>query len=254
MADENWIGCGQSNSVPNSCIEIKTDVVRYVNQVDTNSGWVQVKQGNQPNTVSLPLYTRAILLGTKAGRTYFKIADGHHAGKTVHMSAANAQIYLGKKAPTNSDAEVVVTYGKYVKGWKSVDGRVWKVQQAKLSIDGISADVVMNSVWKEDPGWDGFFPIPAGTYEILLPDAPHSKVLTQGYVSYEPLLKMHQVWFPIKFGDNSRFIHPGNVSDGCTTVIDLAQWASIHEALISHRNKNGNIGKLIVKGNPERAE
>lgn len=252
MANQNWTGCGQSNSTPNSCVEIKADVVRYTNKVDSNSGWVQVKIGNQAGTVSLPKYTKVILLGSKSGRTYFKISDGHHGGKTAHMATANAEVYLGKVAPKNTDAVMTVTYGNYVKGWKSVDGRIWKVQQAAASIAGVTANVVMNSVWREDPGWDDFFPIPPGTYEILLPDAPHAKVMTQGYVSYEPKLKMHQVWFPIKFGDNSRYIHPGNVSDGCTTVIDLAKWEAIHEALISHRNKSGNIGRLLVQGKPER--
>lgn len=48
-------------------------------------------------------------------------------------------------------------------------------------------------------------------------------------------------------------MHVGNLSDGCTTVIDLARWADIHEALISHRSSDGNsVGKLIVKGRPER--
>lgn len=67
-------------------------------------------------------------------------------------------------------------------------------------------------------------------------------------------LQFDQVWFPIKHGDNSRYVHVGNLSDGCVTVLDLARWADIHEALISHRSPDGeSLAQLVVKGVPERA-
>jgi len=38
-------------------------------------------------------------------------------------------------------------------------------------------------------------------------------------------------------------------------VVDLAKWADIHEALIRHRSPDGyGVGKLIVKGKPERGK
>jgi hypothetical protein len=64
-----------------------------------------------------------------------------------------------------------------------------------------------------------------------------------------------QVWFPIEYKDNSRFVHIGNVSDGCVTVLDMNHWAAIHEAIISHRSLDGSkVARLIVKGKPERAK
>ncbi len=63
------------------------------------------------------------------------------------------------------------------------------------------------------------------------------------------------MWFPIEYGDNSRYVHVGNVSDGCATVLDLAKWADVHEALISHRALDGvSVATLTVQGNPERAK
>jgi len=50
-------------------------------------------------------------------------------------------------------------------------------------------------------------------------------------------------------------VHIGNVSDGCVTVLDMNQWAAIHEAIISHRSPDGmGVATLVVKGKPERAQ
>lgn len=250
MATNVWEGCGTTNSRAGSCVEIKADVIRYVNKIDTDSGFVQAKHGNDRVTLPLCKYTKVMLLGTKDNRTYFKVMDGTYKGQTLHMSAANATEYLGKTAPQQTPAELVVTYGKYVMGWRSVArDREFDQQLATASIQGISASVTMNSDWS-----GAYYPIPPGEYLILIPDTPHNGNMTGYYRNTEPSLKHHQVWFPIKYGNNSRYVHVGNVSDGCTTVVDLAKWADIHEALISHRAPDGiSVGKLIVKGKPERA-
>jgi hypothetical protein len=61
------------------------------------------------------------------------------------------------------------------------------------------------------------------------------------------------LWFPIVYGNNSRYVHVGNLSDGCTTVVDLALWGEVFEALISHRGKDGqSVGVLVVEGKPAR--
>lgn len=109
----------------------------------------------------------------------------------------------------------------------------------------------MNSVWRT-----GYYPLPAGQYKILLPDAPHEKSMTHYYRPYARggSLIYDQVWFPIEFGDNSRFVHVGNLSDGCATVVDLHLWSAVCSALISHRSADGkSVGTLVIKGKPERA-
>jgi hypothetical protein len=164
----------------------------------------------------------------------------------------NAKEYLGIKAPKQSGLEVVVTYGKYEEGWYS-KGKDQKLNQqwAILTITGGSqVNVTMNSIWGPP---DNFTPLPANEYTILLSDSPHNKDMTRFYREVESSLKYDQVWFPVKYGDNSRFVHVGNVSEGCMTVVDLAKWADIHEALISHRASDGkSVGKLIIKGKPEK--
>lgn len=247
-----WNGCGNTNSNGETCVEVNADVIRYVNKVDTDSGWVlvQLAEGSGP-LLSMYKYAKVMLLGTKSGRTYFRVMEGEHAGKIVRMRTANAETYLGKTAPKQSGVVATVTYTHYDPKWVSIarGNQVLEQQFATLEVEGVSAQVVMNSVWGV-----GYYPIPAGTYRILLPDAPHNKDMTAFYQETEPSLSHHQVWFPIEYGDNSRYIHVGNLSDGCTTVVDLAKWSAIHEALISHRAPDAtSVGTLIVKGTPQRA-
>jgi hypothetical protein len=244
------IGNGTTNPTARSVVQVTADVYRYINVVG-DDGWVN---GRLDAKTLLPLckYTKVILLGSKHGLTSFKVLDGTHAGKTLTMKDANAQKHLGTIAPKNSLIEVTITYGKYENDWVSAarGGQKLDQQWASLSADGITVKAAMNTVWGT-----GFYPIPAGEYTILTPDRPHDAAMTNFYRREEPSLKHDQVWFPIKYGDNSRYVHVGNVSDGCATVVDLAKWEALHEKLVSHRSKDKSaVGKLIVKGKPERAK
>lgn len=255
--EQTWSGCGTTNQTPNSCVEIKVDVIRYVNKVDENSGWLRVIEGKE-TWVFLHKYCKIILLGSKNDKTYMRIAEGTHKGKTVWMTSANVDTYLGKKAPEQEPAVLTVTYGKYETGWLSKaresiyrsQPEQYKLNQqwATVRIGKLKAQATMNSVWGV-----GYYPIPPGRYIIRLPDTPHRKNMTEFYQTYDKRLTNHQVWFPIEYGDNSRYVHVGHVSDGCTTVVDLALWGEIFEALISHRNKDGqSVGVLVVEGKPAR--
>lgn len=225
--------------------------VLYVNKV-ASDGWLQAKPATGA-LVALHKYTKVVLTTPSPGRTHFKVMEGTHAGQVLSLGDANAKEYLGSKAPVQKLAQLKVTYGKYTPGWVSEarGGQQLDQQLATLDAEGVKVQVTMNSVW--DPAL-GFYPIPAGTYTVLLPDVPHKADMTRFYRRVAPDLKYDQVWFPIKFGDNSRYVHVGNVSDGCTTVLDLSRWSDIHEALISHRGPDGkSVGQLVVTGTPERA-
>ncbi len=225
--------------------------ILYVNKVGSD-GWLQARAGDSGVLLPLSKYTKVTLTESRSGRTYFKVMDGLAKGRTLSLADANAKEYLGSTAPQPTLATIVVTYGKYIEGWVSAarEGQKLDQQMATLEVAGITAQVTMNSVWGT-----GFTPLPAGTYVVLLPDAPHKADMTRFYRRVAPGLKFDQVWFPIKYGDNSRYVHVGNVSDGCVTVLDLALWADIHEALISHRSPDGEgLAELVVKGVPERAK
>lgn len=247
-----WNGNGVTNTTQGSRVPVVADIYRYVNEVG-DDGWVN---GRLNASTLLPLckYTKVMLLDTKNVRTSFKVLDGSHAGEILSMSAENAKKYLGTKAPADSMVGVEVIYGKYERDWISVarDDQKLDQQWAKLSVDGSNASATMNTVWGPP---NNFTPIPPGEYMILVPDTPHQGNMTTFYRNSEPSLKYDQVWFPIEYGNNSRYVHVGNVSEGCTTVVDLAKWADVHEKLISHRSVDKKyVGKLVVKGKPERAK
>jgi hypothetical protein len=169
----------------------------------------------------------------------------------VSLSDANATGFVGSRAPVQSPARITVTYGRYTEGWVSEarGGQRLDQQMATLEVAGIRVAVTMNSVWG-----GAFTPIPAGQYAVLVPDAPHDQAMTRFYRRVAPGLRYDQVWFPIRYGDNSRFVHVGNLSEGCVTVLDLERWPDIHEALISHRSNGGtSVAQLAVSGTPERA-
>jgi hypothetical protein len=256
MVDEVWSGCGTTNTSANSCVDIKADVTRYVNKIEEKSGWVMV--GHRTEFLPLPKYTKVMLLAHKNGKTFFRVQDGAHNGKICYMSQANVTEYLGKIAPKKTPAELVVTYGKYVPDWESNarGGEKLEQQLATATIDGVSVKVTMNSIWEGNLKyeWKNYYPIPPGTYTIKVPEAPHRVALTRDYRDFDKRLQHHQVWFQIVYGDNSRFVHVGHASAGCTTVVELEKWADIQEALISHRPGGDVLGKMIVKGKPERTK
>lgn len=252
MANLAWVGNSATNAATQSNQTVPADVICYVNKVDTDSGWLLVGWNGVPrgDWKSLFKYCKVMLIGSKNGRTYFKVLEGESSGKIAYLSDANVDVYLGKVAPEQKSIEIIVTYGKYDEDWhsKSRDTK-FPQQLASGALDEIRFEAAMNT------SWDGnFSPIPAGTYTILLPDFPHSSRYTSQYKIEYPELSQHQVWFPISYGNNSRYIHVGNVSEGCTTILSLKQWPLIHEKLVSHRSAGGkSVGTLIVRGKPERA-
>lgn len=225
--------------------------VLYVNHVPSD-GWLNGGVPDSIERVPLLKYTQVRLTERKRGRTYFEVMDGGAKGRTLSLTDEHSLMYLGSKAPTIGPAKVVVTYGKYVEGWVSPawPGRLFEHQLATLEVAGIRVQVTMNSAWT-----DNYTPQPPGQYLVLLPDTPHKKEMTEFYRKVAPSLKYDRVWFPIQFGNNSRYVHVGHVSDGCTTVMDLARWPDIYEALTSHRSADGkSVAQLTIKGTPERAK
>lgn len=252
MTNLTWAGNSATNAAIHSNQTVPADVIRYVNKVDTDSGWLLVGWDNVPrgDWKSLFKYCKVMLIGSKNSRTYFKVLEGESSGKIAYLSDTNVNVYLGKVAPTPKAIELVINYEKLESAWYSKSRReVFSQQLAGGVLDEILFTATMNTVWNKN-----FSPIPPGTYKILIPDFPHTKEYTSQYKIEYPDLSHHQVWFPIVYENNSRYVHVGNVSEGCTTVLSLQKWALIHEALVSHRGSDGkSVGTLIVKGKPERA-
>ncbi|WP_155638457.1 hypothetical protein [Burkholderia cepacia] len=173
MTNLAWSGNAVTNTTPHSFQLVQTDVIRYVNTVDTDSGWLLVGRDDLPRSEwkSLFKYCKVMLIGSKNGRTYFKVMEGESRGKIAFLSDSNASRYLGKTAPTQKPAELVITYGAYDEIWESITRKRMLPQQlASGTLGEIRFEATMNSSWGGE-----FHPVPPGTYTILLPDFPHKK-------------------------------------------------------------------------------
>lgn len=215
---------------------------KYVKTDD--SGWVLAKPSTGSN-ISLCAYTKTSFVREKDERTYFTINDGTHKNKIVSMQSSNYKNYLSNKAgdtPKNSGAVLTVTYGKRMQVYSQARRQTLDQQLATLRYGSKTAQVTLNSVWDQ-----GFTPIPVGEYKIQIPDTPHDADMTNFYRNVEKNLRCDQVWFPIEYGNNSRYVHVGNLSDGCVTVMDLGKWNEIYQYLIEQRTSEKHVGKLIVK-------
>lgn len=212
-----------------------------------DSGWIRILKSDNKTSHALCAYTKASVIRNKEGRTFFRVCDGPDKDMIASLKDENAAIYLSnhpRDASIEAEAVLTVTYKKLVKNWYSkARGELLDQQMASVTFDGKTLEATLNSVWGT-----GFTPIPIGEYKIRVPDYPHDAAMTNFYRGVAPKLRYDQVWFPIEYGDNSRYVHVGNLSDGCVTVLDLEKWNEVHAYLIKHRAPGGkHVGKLVVK-------
>jgi hypothetical protein len=80
-------------------------------------------------------------------------------------------------------------------------------------------------------------PTPTGKYDIEIPDFQHN--LGRAYGDYGT------TWFRIGHSGD-RYLHPGRVSLGCTTILDISEWPKIWRYLISSRKDPQSVGELEV--------
>lgn len=210
----------------------------YVKTED--DGWLRTLDSKNQD-VFLCACTQVVTLSESGGRTSFKVLDGPQSGKVLSLKNENVERYLGEQGPVTTGARLVVTYGPRKMLYSAPKRATLDQQTARMTFGTQFADVTLNSEWRS-----GYYPLPEGKYRILIPDAPHKIDYTDFYRRYQPSLRYDQVWFPIEFEDNSRFVHVGNVSEGCVTVMSLDKWNAIYEYLISHRLNNKYIGTLEV--------
>jgi hypothetical protein len=198
--------------------------------------------------VALYEYTQVSITEEKGGRTYFKIVDGTvSAGEEASLGSANAALYLNAAGPAGAAAITVTYVGEPIKTVSAFKGELLQ-QWADLSFNGQTARVTLNSVWGTT-----YSPIPPGTHAILAPDYSHAKISTAGYAAAAAGTVGNDVWFPIGVNgssqNSSRYIHIGNLSEGCVTVYELAKWTALYTYLISHRVPDSlgqRIGSMVV--------
>ena len=80
-------------------------------------------------------------------------------------------------------------------------------------------------------------PVPKGKHDIEIPDFHHD--LGTKYGDYAT------TWFRLGHSGD-RYLHPGRISLGCTTIKAISEWPAIWKYLISSRKDHQNVGELEV--------
>lgn len=235
----------QTNATEGSA-HVATVETRYT-RAPFRSRWLQVRREKTGEKVSICEYTKVTMIKSTGGRTYFRIADGisDYVGESVSLADENIEKCLSKIAPAVAREAMNVRYGNRSTALSAPRNNEKLDQQwGVISIPGRSGTITatLNTVWNGK-----YAPIPVGTHRIMVPDAPHDAGYTGFYVDYARKkgladIVADQVWFPIELagskGNSSRYVHIGNVSEGCVTVYALEQWNDVYSFLIAHRLPN----------------
>jgi hypothetical protein len=177
---------------------------------DTSDGWLVVKING--GNYSIPMGLKVKLIEERDERIYFVIQEGSYKGKNA--SVRSGQFFTEHRL-TLSGAELE-----------------FDLTTERLTVKGLGS---YNAITYSSN------PVPKGSHNIELPDAPHQ--LGSVYTTYSPYAT---TWFRIgQSGD--RYLHPGRISAGCVTVTDLREWTDIYEYLIYRRSSDYCVGTLTVK-------
>lgn len=243
---------GMTNENPEST-QVVVSKTLYTRRAD-DKGWLNVMLKNGTVT-ALHENVKLVMLGEKKGRVYFLVSSDRPEliGQTVSLKKDNVKKYLCDIGPEQKKAILEVVYdGKPIVAHSSFKGNLLQ-QFAILTLKSESIRVTLNSLWP--PNYN-YSPIPAGVHNIMAPDCSHAAISTEGYVDSLPkgVITCNDVWFPIELsgskGNSSRYIHLGNLSEGCITIYDLEKWNSIYTYLINHRTpgtRGEYIGEVVVK-------
>jgi hypothetical protein len=189
----------------------------------TTDGWLLVMMSG--TKTALPSGLKVSLTSTSGGRDYGVVLEGLYAGKSFDVPSGNldqkyrrVEAMVAAVAPRSGgpiivdgytyDLQVTITYTE--KGTKKKSGPHAAMTEAAN-------------------------PVPAGTHDIEIADFPHE--LGSSYGAHGT------VWFRIGHAGD-RYVHPGQVSEGCITCVPPA-WEEIFGIFHCARKGDGkSIGAL----------
>jgi hypothetical protein len=166
--------------------------VRYVGSNAEN--WLEVKPDDGGKNLSLPFGLKVSFLSREQGRDKFVVLEGVNKGKHCSVSV---------KSPTTSYLVTGLTH--LPAGLVTFD---LKSQSLKFGGQG-----PFNAF--SGGGALGYTPVAVGSYKLAIPAFPSA----QTRVQYARWTRFHRSWFRIGIElTGSRFLHPGQISEGCVTV------------------------------------
>ena len=239
-------------------------VIRYVSDRVSLDGWLMVRPEGGAN-ISLPSYLKVSVYQEKPDRTYFTILEGAHKGVKASVSTTKGPPYLVESFVYSPAGTVRINLSKQ---------SLWYGAAGPFS--------AFSGAWKA--GAVTYTAIPRGNYLLQIPDSPHQSNRYSAYTQYQT------TWFRIMGNglgpDSSRYLHAGELSDGCVTVrafhLDpkaksqphgfedwanvpdtqvggfgfplpagqrppFASWNNIYKYLIKSRGPSDYVGSLVVE-------
>lgn len=207
------------------CVTCETfPATRYITNTD-GKGWLMVRfvkplNPAEPTYPPLPQYLKVRLDSEKDGREYFTIVEGKLKDTKASVKLKDdGGSYLSKNEPPHTGPATVV----------------FNRRSEKLHFNGKALIAVTDPANKT----------PVGSWKLDIPYEIHS--LGFGYEAHSIFAA---TWFRIasesEDGVTDRYLHSGNISAGCTTVKDLAEWTQLYHYLIRSRDGDLHVGTLKV--------
>lgn len=191
---------------------------KYIgNVLDRNTrGWLPVVDEHS-NKFYLPLLTKV----EKLENANLFVMEGIHKGKTITVDH--------KRIKPNIYSSYLFNSFTYAEG-------------ANLKLI-LKTSILQFPTQEEKVMCEGILP---GVYKILLPDRPHEKKMQEDYYdeSNSSGSRFCTTWFPIDTPQHNQYLHMGEYSTGCVTVLD--NWQRIYLSLIHSRESESVIGTLTV--------
>ncbi len=197
--------------------------VGYIEKLGGN-GWLRVKLNNG-FTWPLPEFLK-IHVVKSGSREEFEILEGRFRGKKASVKKKGWRW-------DQWDWDMSFFENDIRRGhpYKPSAKMRFYIKSEKLEIDGLGEFHAKT---------DASNPPPLGRHDIEIPYEPHP-----GGDYYKGKARYAKTWFRV--GHNGdRFLHCGNVSEGCITVKEIHRWDEIYKHLIVSRKGFDSIGTIEV--------
>lgn len=184
---------------------------KHIKNAD-GKGWLIVKYSSNGSIYPpLPQFLRVDYLKQEGGRDYFNVLEGRSKGREASVVVGGYLLDGDPKEPAGK----IKFDRKAEKLWYGGQGPVKAITQPNN-------------------------PVPLGTFDLEIPDEPH--ILGEPYESQTIYAK---TWFRIG-NSGDRYLHPGRVSAGCITIVDIPKWTDIYNYLIKRRKGDQSVATVEV--------
>lgn len=190
--------------------------IRYISDTD-DQGWLIVILDNNGKEFSTPINLKVQLDHRDRNREYFTVLEGT-------LKNTKASVLL--KRDDSSRFSRINPHKKQVNLTYSISKKTLKFGKK-----------VYKTIDYSDAPWT------KGVYNIEIPDNPH-----RGGWNYLNKAPHATTWFRIAYlNENDRYVHTGERSLGCITLIESGRWEELYSVFISARKGDGfNIGTIEI--------